>query len=205
MGYAFPGAVIAVGVLSPWRGSTTGWRASEPSGPWAGPSRWCSPGPRRDCLFAYLVWRFLAVGFQTVDANLTRWWPRRLDDAARSLGLRLRWGLLSGVVHLPLLRRGLLTALILVFVETMNKMPATLLLWLFGVNTLAVQVWEWTSESLWAEAAVPALAWGCCRSAPGLPRPAAQHRVPSALSGCSGRPTHEIPGRPGDCQTILHS
>jgi iron(III) transport system permease protein len=43
-------------------------------------------------------------------------------------------------------------------VETMKEMPATLLLRPFGVDTLATQIWEWTSESLWAEAAVPALA-----------------------------------------------
>jgi iron(III) transport system permease protein len=105
-------------------------------------------------LFAYTV-RFLAVGLQTIDANLARI-PRRLDDAARSLGQRAS-GLLWRV-HVPLLRRGLLTALILVFVETMKEMPATLLLRPFGLQTLAVQVWDWTSESMWAEAAVPALA-----------------------------------------------
>ena len=63
-----------------------------------------------------------------------------------------------GRVHVPLLRRGLLTALVLVFVDTMKEMPATLLLRPFGFTTLAVEVWERTSESLWAEAAVPALA-----------------------------------------------
>ena len=56
------------------------------------------------------------------------------------------------------MRGGLLTALILVFVETMKEMPATLLLRPFGLDTLAVAVWERTSESMWAEAAVPALA-----------------------------------------------
>ena len=61
-------------------------------------------------------------------------------------------------VHLPLMRGGVLTALILVFVETMKEMPATLLLRPFGLDTLAVAVWERTSESLWAEAAAPALA-----------------------------------------------
>ena len=63
-----------------------------------------------------------------------------------------------GRVHLPLLRGTLLTASILVFVETMKEMPATLLLRPFGLDTLAVTVWERTAESLWVEAAVPALA-----------------------------------------------
>jgi iron(III) transport system permease protein len=61
-------------------------------------------------------------------------------------------------VHLPLLRSGLAVAVVLVFVETMKEMPATLLLRPFGLNTLAMEVWERTNEALWQEAAVPALA-----------------------------------------------
>jgi iron(III) transport system permease protein len=61
-------------------------------------------------------------------------------------------------VHLPLIRRGLLAALALVFVDVMKEMPATLLLRPFGLNTLAVGVWQFSAESLWEEAAVPALA-----------------------------------------------
>jgi iron(III) transport system permease protein len=60
-------------------------------------------------------------------------------------------------VHLPLVRGGLLTAVVLVFVETMKEMPATLLLRPIGLNTLAVEIWERTSEAMWQEAAVPAL------------------------------------------------
>jgi iron(III) transport system permease protein len=56
------------------------------------------------------------------------------------------------------MRGGLFTALVLVFVETVKEMPATLLLRPFGLNTLAVAVWERTSESQWPEASVPALA-----------------------------------------------
>ena len=60
-------------------------------------------------------------------------------------------------MHLPLLRGGLATALVIVFVETMKELPATLLLRPLGIRTLAMLVWERTSESLWAEAAAPAL------------------------------------------------
>jgi iron(III) transport system permease protein len=153
MGYALPGSVIAVGVLIPmaWLDHVLVAGAERVLGR---PLGLVLIGSVAGLLFAYTV-RFLAVGFQTVDASLARV-PRRLDDAARSLGQRA--GGLLWRVHVPLLRRGLLTAFILVFVETMKEMPATLLLRPFGVNTLAVQVWEWTSESLWAEAAVPALA-----------------------------------------------
>jgi iron(III) transport system permease protein len=105
-------------------------------------------------LFAYAV-RFLAVSLQSVDASLTRIAPS-LDDAARSLGAGA--GRTLRRVHLPLLRGGLAVATVLVFVETMKEMPATLLLRPFGFDTLAVIVWERTAESLWVEAAVPALA-----------------------------------------------
>jgi iron(III) transport system permease protein len=56
-----------------------------------------------------------------------------------------------------LLRGSLLTAVVLVFVETMKEMPATLLLRPLGLNTLAIEIWERTSEAMWQEASVPAL------------------------------------------------
>jgi iron(III) transport system permease protein len=153
MGYALPGSVIAVGILVPmaWFDHALVVGAERALGL---PLGLLLTGSVAGLLFAYAV-RFLAVGFQTVDASLAHV-PRSLDDAARSLGERTA-GMLRRV-HMPLLRRGLLTAFILVFVETMKEMPATLLLRPFGVDTLATQIWEWTSESLWAEAAVPALA-----------------------------------------------
>jgi iron(III) transport system permease protein len=52
----------------------------------------------------------------------------------------------------------MLSTLILIWVETIKELPATLLLRPFGMKTLAIEVWERTSESLWAEAALPALA-----------------------------------------------
>lgn len=152
MGYALPGAVIAVGVLGPVAlgDHALAALAEAVSG---GPARLVLTGSAAALLFAYAV-RFLAVSLHTVDAGLVRIAPS-LDDAARSLGARG-----AGVVrrvHLPLMRGSLLTAAILVFVETMKEMPATLLLRPFGFDTLAVVVWERTAESLWAEAAVPAL------------------------------------------------
>jgi iron(III) transport system permease protein len=153
MGYALPGSVIAVGVLLPLAGLDhllaphLDRLAGRPVG-------LILTGSATGLIFAYLV-RFLAVSVQTVEASLTKI-PVSLDDAARSLGVSAGRALFR--VHLPLMRSGLLTALILVFVETMKEMPATLLLRPFGLNTLAVEVWERTSEAMWAEAAVPALA-----------------------------------------------
>ena len=91
-----------------------------------------------------------------MDASLARI-PPSLDDAARSLGAGAgRRAAARPSAAAAGRARG--TALVLVFVETMKEMPATLLLRPFGLNTLAMEVWERTSEAMWQEAAVPALA-----------------------------------------------
>src|SRR5262245_34521320 len=153
MGYALPGAVIAVGVLIPLAlvDHALGAVAETVLGR---PVAMVLTGSAAALLFAYVV-RFLAIGLQTVDAGLGRI-ALNLDDAARSLGARP--AAVVRRIHLPLMRGSLLTASILVFVETTKEMPATLLLRPFGLDTLAVTVWQRTAESLWAEAALPALA-----------------------------------------------
>jgi iron(III) transport system permease protein len=152
MGYALPGAVIAVGVLIPlaWLDRALSEAAAALFGVSLGLVLTSSVV---GLLFAYVV-RFLSVSYQTLDASLAKI-PQSLDDAARSLGASVGGTLRR--IHLPLMRGGVLTAMILVFVETMKEMPATLLLRPLGLNTLAVAVWERTSESLWADAAAPAL------------------------------------------------
>jgi iron(III) transport system permease protein len=152
MGYALPGAVIAVGVLLPlaWVDHTVAPLLERGLGH---PIGLLFTGSAAGLVLAYLV-RFLAVSLQTVEASLGKISPS-LDDAARSLGARA--GAALRRVHLPLIRGGLMTAVILVFVETMKEMPATLLLRPFGFNTLAVEIWERTSEAMWQEASVPAL------------------------------------------------
>ena len=104
-------------------------------------------------VFAYLV-RFLAVSCQTVEASLVKVTPS-MDMAGRSLGAGS--GRVLRRIHLPLIRAGLTSAAILVFVDVMKEMPATLLLRPFGYETLAVRVWQLTSESFWELAALPAL------------------------------------------------
>ena len=153
MGYALPGAVIAVGVLLP-----LAWADHVLVPPLERaldrPLGLLLTGSAAGLILAYVV-RFLAVGLQSVEASLGRI-PPSLDDAAWTLGARA--GVALRRVHLPLIRGGLLTALVLVFVEAMKEMPATLLLRPFGLNTLAIEIWERTSEAMWQEAAVPALA-----------------------------------------------
>ena len=153
MGYALPGAVIAVGVLAPvaWLDGAVRTVSQAALGR---PPDLLLTGSAAAVLFAYAV-RFLAVGYQTIDASLARI-PGAFDEAARSLGVSLAGALRR--IHLPLIRGGLLTAAILVWVETMKELPATLLLRPLGLKTLAIEVWERTSESLWAEAALPAIA-----------------------------------------------
>jgi iron(III) transport system permease protein len=146
LGYALPGSVIAVGVLA----LLAGLDQALPRSPSAAP---LLIGSLTGLVFAYGV-RFLSVGYQTVEAALARITPS-MDMAARSLGVRPA-GVLRRV-HLPLVRRGLVTAGILVFVDVMKEMPATLLLRPLGYETLAVRVWQATSESLWEAAALPAL------------------------------------------------
>lgn len=152
IGYGVPGSVVAVAALV-----TLAWvdHRLQDAGALAGLSLGLVfTGSALGLVFAYVV-RFLALAFQSLDAQMARL-PPSLDDAARSLGadrLEVMWR-----VHLPLMRLGLLTAALLVFVETMKELPATVLLRPFGGDTLAVAVWQSTSESLWQAAALPALA-----------------------------------------------
>ena len=152
MGYALPGSVIAVGVLIPlsfvdhsldhWLRRTLGVS-----------SGLLLTGSMAGLVFAYVV-RFLAISSQTLEAGLAKITPS-MDMAARSLGTGT--GGVLRRVHLPLLRGSLGCAAILVFVDVMKEMPATLLLRPFGYETLAVRIWQLTSESFWEAAALPAL------------------------------------------------
>lgn len=152
MGYSLPGSVIAVGVLAPLAlfDHTLDLFLQRTVGISSG---LLLTGSMVGLVFAYLV-RFLAVGLQTVEASLAKITPN-MDMAGRSLGAstgRVLWR-----IHLPLIRPGLIAAFVLVFVDVMKEMPATLLLRPFGYDTLAVRVWQFTSESLWDSAALPAL------------------------------------------------
>jgi iron(III) transport system permease protein len=153
MGYALPGSVIAVGVLIPLA-RLDHVLAGAAEGVLGRPAALVLTGSAAALVFAYAV-RFLAVSVQTLEASLVKI-PLSFDDAARSLGAGI--GRTLARVHLPLMRGGVLTALVLVFVETVKEMPATLLLRPFGLDTLSVAVWERTVESQWAEASLPALA-----------------------------------------------
>ena len=102
-----------------------------------------------------LAARFLAVAFQATDSAMQRI-TRNQEDAARSLGLG-PWQTLFRLL-LPLLRPGVMAGFLMVLVDVMKEMPITLMTRHYGWDTLAVRIFQFTSESLWERAALPALA-----------------------------------------------
>jgi iron(III) transport system permease protein len=105
-------------------------------------------------VFAYIV-RFLALALNTVEAGLGKI-NRHLDDAARTLGRSPGGTLLR--VHVPLMWGSVLTAVVLVFVDVLKELPATLILRPFNFETLAVRVYRFASDERLAEASTAALA-----------------------------------------------
>jgi iron(III) transport system permease protein len=153
MGYAIPGSVIAVGVLIPigWLDNTIDAWARNTFGISTG---LLLSGTIAALVFAYLV-RYLAVSFNTVEASLVKIKPH-LDEAARSLGQTPTGALIR--IHVPLMWGSLLSAAMLVFVDVMKELPATLVMRPFNFDTLAVRVYRLASDERLAEAAAPALA-----------------------------------------------
>lgn len=153
LGYALPGSVLAVGImfafsfldnqlLIPLRQ----WLGNETAGP-------LLMGSLFALLLAYLI-RFMAVAYGPLDTSLARIRPS-LPEAAQSLGqsgFAVFWR-----VYLPLLLPGVLSAALLVFVDVLKEMPATLLMRPFGWDTLAIRIHGLTVEGEWARASLPAL------------------------------------------------
>jgi iron(III) transport system permease protein len=152
LGYALPGSVLAVGIMiavtqadnvihglvAALGGSSTGQILG---------------GSVFALVMAYVI-RFMAVAHGPIETGLSRI-KHSLPEAARTLGATPRHVLTK--IYLPLLRPGLFTAMLLVLVDTMKEMPATLLMRPFGWDTLAVRIYEMTSEGEWERAALPAI------------------------------------------------
>lgn len=152
LGYALPGSVLAVGIMM-----TVVWldrQLAQMLESLFGLSiNQILVGTVAVLLLAYIV-RFMAVAHGPIDASFERIRPSILQ-AARSLGAG-NWSILWRI-SIPMLRGGILSAMLLVFVEVMKEMPATLLLRPFGWDTLATRIFEMTSEGEWERAALPAL------------------------------------------------
>ncbi|MEW5862248.1 MAG: iron ABC transporter permease [Pseudomonadota bacterium] len=152
LGYAVPGAVIAVGILSPL-GRVDNWLAGLIETATGAAPGLLLTGTVVALLYAYLV-RFLAVALQTVEAGLAKVTPR-MDDAARSLGASAAQ--VFARVHAPLLRSSLAAAALLLFVDVMKELPATFALRPFNFDTLAIEAYNLAKDERLAEAAVPSL------------------------------------------------
>ena len=146
LGYAVPGAVIVVGLLLP-----VGWLQA--AAPQTGAGYWIT-ATVLGIVWAYLV-RFSAVALQTLQSGYSRI-PASFDDSARMLGTTGA-GLLARV-HWPLLKRSVAAAGLLVFVDVMKELPATLVLRPFNSDTLAVVAYQLARDERLGEAALPALA-----------------------------------------------
>lgn len=152
LGYAVPGAVIAVGVLIPVT------RLDHVLAGWIEAISGVAPGliltgSIAALVYAYLV-RFFAVALQSAEAGLTKI-TTSMDYAARSLGMGPAATLAR--VHAPLLWRSALTAALLVFVDVMKELPATFVMRPFNFDTLAVQAFNLASDERLAEASTAAL------------------------------------------------
>ena len=163
MGYAIPGSIIAVGILIPvatfdnalsaWLEANFGFRTGL-----------LLTGSIAALVFAYLV-RFMAVALHTVQASLAKVTPS-MENVSRTLG----HGPVSTAlrVHLPILSGGMMTAGLIVFVDVMKELPATLIMRPFNFDTLAIQAYNLAKDERLTQAATPSLAIAACGLIPVL-------------------------------------
>jgi iron(III) transport system permease protein len=152
MGYALPGTVLAVGIVIvvSWADKPMVWMFRDILGIELSS---VLNGTIIAVLFAYTV-RFLTAGFNTITSSMLRV-TKNMDEAATLMGV-------TGIkllqrVHIPILKNGLFIAAMLVFVDVMKEMPITLMTRPFGWDTLAVKIFELTSEGEWQRAALPSI------------------------------------------------
>ena len=151
LGYAVPGTVLAIGLLVPLAWFDDG--ANVVIAAFGGAPQMVLMGSVTALVIAYML-RFLAISAGGIEAGLTRV-PRSLDQAAASLGHSPVAALRR--VHLPLLRPAMAAAALLVFVDTMKELPATLLLRPLNFETLATWLYAEASRGTYEEGAVAAL------------------------------------------------
>jgi iron(III) transport system permease protein len=152
LGYAVPGIVIAVGILLPlatFDNALDAWMKAR----FGIGTGLLLTGSVAALLYAYVV-RYFAVAFQPIEAGLARITPA-MDASARSLGASPRE--VFARVHVPLLAPSLFAAALLVFVDVMKELPATLVLRPFNFDTLAVIAYQFAADERLGEAAIPSL------------------------------------------------
>ncbi|KEQ16584.1 iron ABC transporter permease [Endozoicomonas numazuensis] len=151
-GYALPGNVLAIGVLTPLTLSDHGLNGIIMAFEYP-PVGLIFSGSIFAIIFAYTV-RFSAVAVGSVESSLGRVSPS-LDMASRTLGCKPSE--MVRRVHIPMVRKGLLTGFLLVFIESMKELPAALLLRPFGFESLATWVFQFVSDEKLEQAALAAL------------------------------------------------
>ena len=152
LGYGFPGSVIAVGVLIPM--AWLDYKVDDfARGVFGFSTGLIFTGGIVVVIFAYLV-RFMAIGLNSLQSSMESLNPR-LDAAAQTLGAN--WCRRLSMIHLPLIKGGLLTGALLIFVDVMKELPATLILRPFNYDTLAVKAYELASDESLASSACYAL------------------------------------------------
>ncbi len=152
LGYALPGSIVAVGLLVPLAGFDNALDAFMRAR-FGVSTGLLLTGSITALLFGYTV-RFMAISLGAINASLARVTPS-LDGAARVLGASPAGTLAR--VHVPIIKGGLFTAALLVFVEVTKELPATLIMRPFNYDTLAVQAHRLASDERLAEAAIPSL------------------------------------------------
>ncbi|MEP1307121.1 MAG: iron ABC transporter permease [Balneola sp.] len=153
LGYAIPGSVIAVGVLIPfgWIDNTIDSFARSNFDISTG---LLLSGTLFAMIFAYVV-RFLSVSYNGINSSLQKISPN-IDEASRGMGYS--FSQILSKVHIPILSGGLLSAFLLVFVDVMKELPATIIIRPFNFDTLAIQVYRLASDERLGESAGAALA-----------------------------------------------
>ena len=152
IGYAIPGAVLAVGIMVPL-GKFDNTVDAMSRAMFGLPLGLLISGTAAGLVIGYVV-RFLALGYRTVDSGLSRITPS-IEGAARTLGATPTRALVR--VHVPLVRPSVIAAALLVFVDTMKELPLTLILRPFNFDTLATFVYQYASDELLEECALGAL------------------------------------------------
>jgi len=152
LGYAMPGAVLAIGVIMPMAGFDN-WLDTLMRNTFNVSTGLLLSGSAFAIVYAYTV-RFLAVSAGSVESALQKITPS-MDMASRSLGNSPGKTLVK--VHLPMLRGTLVTAALVVFVDCMKELPATLILRPFNFETLATYVYQFASDERLYHSALPAL------------------------------------------------
>ncbi len=148
LGYALPGAVVAIGILIPFL-----WLDSHLAVIGGNTVRIALTGTWFALLYAYLV-RFMAVGYNSIESGMEGI-PQSLDEASRSMGMSHSKTLVK--INIPLLTGSLISGALLVFIDVLKELPLTLILRPFNFDTLAIRAFEFASDERIAEAAPASL------------------------------------------------